>query len=250
MAPRSWCAVINPLASDRSVYAIELDPWRSRWLLEYAARRSADLSILPQTRGEDPPIIAVIVDHTVDGLLIRPQGAEVVEPETLVSVYCEATLGLDGTRFLFSTYILDARHDEDLCFEIAQPSHLYALQRRRYQRRNLRSKTPVWITPLASENRPALEATLLNISLGGLAARLDRAGADLCNTQRPVHLEFTLADSAETFRMPAHVRCKTPGASPGQVILALEFVSGPAVEAQREKLADALFRDLVVVTGG
>ena len=237
--------------ADTSAYAIELDEHQSGRLLEHATRTGADISVVPHTRADGLPIAGAITGSTGDGLLLSTRSAALSDPASLVSVYCEATVSLDGARFLFSTNILDACRDgDDLRIEIARPAHLHVIQRRRYQRRRLRGRTRVWITPGGCEDQRALEATLLNISTGGLACRMDQAGADLCAIEHPVHLEFTIADCEETFHMPAHGRSKTPGASPGQVIFSLEFARGAETETQRERLADALYANLVALTAG
>lgn len=237
--------------TNTSAYAIELDEQRSQQLMEHAIHDGAEISVLPHTRVDGLPVHAVITGCSDEGLLIRPQDVAAADPVSLVSVYCEATIHLEGARFLFSTNIIDVYEEgDDVRLEIAKPAHLHVLQRRRYQRRDLHSKTPVRITPTGCEDRPALEATLLNISTGGLACRTDQSSAEMCGTECPVNVEFTVADCAETFHMPAQIRSKIPGASTGQVILSLEFASGTETEAQREKLADALYSNLVGLTGG
>ena len=240
----------TPLA-DTSAYAIELDERQSRRLLEHATRAGAGISVLPHTRVDGLPMAGAIVGSTGEGLLLIARDAALHDPASLVSVYCEVTISLDGARFLFSANVIDARLDgDDIRIEIARPTCLHVIQRRRYQRRRLQSQTPVRITPVGRENQPALEATLLNVSTGGLACRVDQACADLCGIEHQVNLEFNIADCEETFRMPAHSRSKTPGASPGQVILSLEFAPGAETEAQHERLADALYANLAALTAG
>ncbi len=253
---------MNSPLTTTPAYAIELDKQRSQQLLERAIDDSAEVSVLPHTRVDGLPVHAVITGCTDEGLLIRPQDPA-LSPQpsalstqhsalvSLVSVYCEATIHLEGARLLFSTNIIDVCEEGDgVRLEIAKPTHLHVVQRRRYQRRDLHGRTPVRITPTGCEDRPALEATLLNISTGGLACRTDRTSAEMCGADSPVKVEFTVADCAEVFHMPAQIRGKTPGASGGQIIISLEFASGTETEAQREKLADALYSNLVALTGG
>ena len=134
--------------ADTSAYAIELDEHQSGRLLEHATRTGADISVVPHTRADGLPIAGAITGSTGDGLLLSTRSAALSDPASLVSVYCEATVSLDGARFLFSTNILDACRDgDDLRIEIARPAHLHVIQRRRYQRRRLRGRTRVWITP-------------------------------------------------------------------------------------------------------
>jgi len=242
---------MNTPPTDSSSYAIELDEQQSQQLLQYATRSGVEISVLPHTRVDGLPVMADIVGSTDEGVLIKPRDTTLGDPISLISVYCEATLCLDGARFLFSTNVIDAHQDgDDIGLEIAKPTHLHVLQRRRHHRRDLRSDTPVRITPDGCENRPALEAALLNISTGGLACRIDQTGADTCRIEHPVTLEFGVADCDEVFRMPAQVCGKTPGAEKGQIILSVEFASGAETEIQRERLSAALYHNLVALTGG
>ncbi|MCK4660824.1 MAG: PilZ domain-containing protein [Phycisphaerae bacterium] len=236
--------------TEKSAYTIELDERRSQRFLEQATRAGAEMGILPYTRVDGLPITAAIVGRTAQGILLRPQHTVAAGAVSLLSVYCEATITLEKTRFLFSTHILDLfQEGDEFTIEIARPTRLYMSQRRRYQRRDLRADSTVRITPAGREDQPALEATLLNIGTGGLACRIDQSGADACPEELPLSLEFNIADSAETFRMPAHIRGKTPGAGKGQIILSLQFASDTDLHPQRQRLANALYNNLIL-TGG
>lgn len=236
--------------TDSSAYAIELDGLQSQRLLEHATQSGAEISILPHTRSDGLPVLAAIVGSTEEGLLLKAKDNSPADSMSLISVYCEATVVLSQARFLFSTNIIDVvQEGDDLQLEIVKPSHLHVLQRRRYKRRNLRGKTPVRIMPVDRADQPVFEAAMLNVSTGGLACRIDQTDADHCALEHRVQLEFALVDCEETFHLPARVRGKTPGASPGQIILAVEFESGIETESEREKLAEALYSNLTALTG-
>jgi c-di-GMP-binding flagellar brake protein YcgR len=242
---------MNASPDDPFPYTIELAERQSRQLLERAAGASAAISLLPHTRLDGLPLIGVLASYTDQDLVLRVRNTAMTEPVSLVSAYCETAMTLEDARYFFSTNILDAASDgDDLRLEVAWPVHLRVMQRRRYQRRNLRRGTAVWLTPMGREDRPPLKATLLNIGPGGVACRIDQTGAEACGMEQLVHLEFNVAACAETFRLPAYLRGQTPGASPGQVILSLEFASGAEIEIQRERLADALYEPLTALTGG
>jgi c-di-GMP-binding flagellar brake protein YcgR len=234
-----------------SAYAIELDPPHSGRLLAKATRANADVAVLPQNRMDGSPTIAGIERSTDEGLLIRPRGRPLEDPAALVSVYCEATIELDGMRLLFNTNVIDAFTDANgVALEIAKPVHLHVIQRRRFGRRDLRSRTAVRITPMNAEDRPPVEGSLLNISAGGMACRVDSAtGAD-CSVGSCALVEFALAECHQPFHLPVQVRGHTPGASNQRVILSLEFVRSIETEADRARLAEALYFDAASLTAG
>lgn len=242
---------MNTPSADTSSYAIELDEQQSQQLLQEATRRGVEISVLPHTRADGLPALADIAGSTDEGLLIRPRDTTLGDPMSLISVYCEATMRLDDARFLFQTSVIDARQDDgEVRLEITKPSHVHVIQRRRFRRRGLRHDTRVSISPVGWADRPALRAALLNISTGGLACRIDRTDADACPADRPVILEFTVADCAETFCLPAHVCGRTPGAEEGQIILSVEFAYDAETEPQCERLSAALYHNVAALTGG
>lgn len=237
-----------PPPPDRSPYAIELNPRQSRRLVERAARAGAQVAVLPQTSVNDRPLDTRIVGHTPNTLILTPDDPIVGEPALLVSAYCDATMWIDAARFLFATHIIDAlEHGPGVQIEIARPARLNVVQRRRYQRRSLQSNSAVSIQPTDRAGEPSVQATLLNVSTGGLACRIDRESSELFSRERPVRLQFSIANSEETFQVPARVRGKVPAADERQMILSFEFV--PGAEQERDRLSDALYCNLAALTG-
>ncbi|MCP4591000.1 MAG: hypothetical protein GY842_09665 [bacterium] len=231
-------------------YAVELDERQSRRLLEQAARTRATVSVALNIREDNSPLDGVLLSAGGRGLLVETLPDDRHDPTALVSRYCEITLHLDQAQYIFSTTVMDAHvEDQGTRLELVQPPHLWVIQRRKYQRRDLRDDTPVRITAAASSGSDAV-AALLNISTGGLACRVSRSDADLWAIGEQLDLEFSVADCPDTFCFPAYLHSKTAGATAGQTILSLEFAPGNALDAQREKLATALYRNIPALADG
>jgi c-di-GMP-binding flagellar brake protein YcgR len=232
-----------------SLCSIELHAEHSRRLLEQAVAAWVDVTLRPSTNFDGPPLAGVLSGTTADGLVIRIVHPIPAEPAALVSVYCEVAVELNGARFLFSSNVVDAYLDgNDVRVEIARPEHLRVIQRRRYQRRLLHDSAHVSITPQGGGSGP-IPATLLNISTGGLACRVNAADVALCAQAAVSDLAFTLADCDHHFCLPARVCGQTPGARADQAILSFEFLAAADGDPQRTVLADALYSQLAALTG-
>lgn len=234
--------IMNAAPGETSAFAIDLDRRQSRRLIEHALRACAEVSLWPNAQPDDRPVTAPLAGHTSDGLILHPDRGADYKNMPMVSEYCEASFRLDDARFMFSTNVLDlARADDAWRLEIAKPTHLQVVQRRRYRRRGLRENTAVRITAAENGHREAAEAALLNIGIGGLACRTDQADADSFPIEAAIEVSFTLSESERPFELIGHVRGKTRGARPEHVILAVEFAAAHVPPDEIERLSHVLY---------
>jgi hypothetical protein len=236
-------------STESSAYAIDMDRDRSRRFIEQAVRAKAEVSVWPYTQDDGCPIRGALTAGTDHALVIQASLGAARAPA--ISEYCEVGFRLDDVRFMFTSNVLGLDSSgASSRLEIARPECLQVLQRRRYQRRDLRGNATVRIVPLQGGSRDPMEAALLNVGPGGLACRCTRADADRLLIDAPLRVAFSLRESASGFEFDARVRSKTGGAHPDQLILAIEFVPNAAQRECSERLADALYGPVAAMTRG
>lgn len=234
---------------ETSAFAIDMNRTQSHRIIEHALRVRAEVSVWPCTQADERPVAGPLAGRTDAGLVI--QATHDSAPLPLVSAYCEAGFRLDDARFMFSTHIIHVAQDENACrLEIALPDSIQVLQRRRYQRRELRGNATIKIAPPNGAARGAIAAALLNIGPGGLACRCDRASADRFGIDAPVRVSFALREGNMAFEFDAHIRGKTSGAEPEHLILAVAFAPNSEQREDIERLTEALYGPVTALARG
>lgn len=176
----------------------------------------------------------------------------------LIGTYCDATLYLGESRYLFSTDVLAATcvgPSDEVRLLVACPETLQVAQRRRFWRFCMAASSQVqlsWTNPDGTTG--AGVGWLCNVGADGIACRASVRVADQLGIGEQVKVDFALAPGdPQRFCLPATLCNKTPAGTKNTTILGMQFLAGPGFDASRqiiEKLRDRLlsFNDLVVKT--
>ncbi|MCP4250467.1 MAG: hypothetical protein GY778_25775 [bacterium] len=224
-----------------ALFAYQLDGRISQRVLEQAVRRGAALTLTPSDPGFHPWQGRIHSD-TAESLWVEvdPNGSG--SAPGWPSVCCDAELDLESTRYIFASNVLAEVVDADgRRLEIARPKQLQVVQRRRFWRAQLQESSPVLLDRLPGANGDAWSfmASMMNVSVDGLACLADRADADEIDVGERLRLIFQAAGNRESFVFDAVLRNKTLGGSEGQLVLGFQFEPGGDLE-QSERLQQAL----------
>ena len=239
-------------------YAIDLNARQSTRTLEQAVRHRAQILLQPRVRPEDDVIACqtVAIDTPAvwrtrrSCLVLVPEDAIVVDvqpfsPEAsdagpspatadaykdLVGTYCDITLNLGESRYLFCADVVTVVDSPSargpVRIYVARPETLQVAQRRRF-----------WRFGLAQSSRVELKWTnvdesvgegigwLCNVSGDGLACRADTRIADQMGIGEQLRIEFALTPGdPQRFALDGILCNKTPAGTEGTMILGFQFL--------------------------
>jgi c-di-GMP-binding flagellar brake protein YcgR len=238
------------IEAEISAFAIDLDPRQSQRIIERALRSQSEISLWPNTHVNDEPLVGPLAGQTRDGLVVNSQAVQSHDRLPMISEYCEASFRLDESRLMFTTNVLDLSYSGDIWrVEIARPECLQMVQRRRYQRRELRDSIVVEMTIAGRGESIPVRGALLNVGAGGLSCRVEQAAAGGLSLDETVTLSFSLPESHDRFVLSGRIRGKTRGADREQLLLAIEFDCTAGQRDQIERLSEALYAPLAVSRG-
>ena len=228
-AEQAWrvCIEIRLDPSEKGLsmsFAIELNERQSNRILEQATRRQAEVLLETRLGAENGPLVGELVpDHTSTiGLKIRNDPGLLLD--NLIGVYAEGHIQMGECRYLFSTHVIDVVPSEPHGKMIlARPQAIMVLQRRRFWRTPYADSSDVEITYDTGASREMVIGALCNLSLGGLAVRLNASLADGLLIGETVQTHFELPALNHLFKFNAVLCNKTPGGNKESVILGLQF---------------------------
>jgi Tfp pilus assembly protein PilZ len=214
---------------------VELPCDQTTRLIERALRMRATFEVTLKQAGA-MPVTGELARADGDVLvLVGPAG---LADATLPSVYCDVAFRLDGEEFHFTTVILaTVVQDDHLRLELSYPPRVMTWQRRRFVRAAVADSAAVIVR--GTGGAPG-EGRILNVSRDGLAFRIPTDRVAERAVGEPLELSFTLSADAGEFHLAGTVISKTPGGTPGTVIVGVQFIDDPATQATRDRLASAL----------
>ncbi len=222
----------------------KLDAERSERALETAIRTQAQVVL------ELPSYPA----HTVNGFLISGDqkailmeltGRPTLNPADLVNATCQVCVYSDH-RYQFATEITAApQWGETRSLAMVRPRIIHVLDRRRFVRAKLAPSSKVAIDWNRAGTPHRYTANLLNISIEGLACRVEDGAAAALNVGDSLRVTFQLPGHEKPFVLNATVSNKTP-ASTDYTILGVQFAASPNQTFAMDALKLALTRHLNV----
>ena len=126
---------------------------------------------------------------------------------------------------------------------MVKPTTITSVERRRSPRRRLRQPTGVLLRETSVEDGWHCQATLLNLSTGGLACRVpdsDRDGTGRLSVGQAVRVELRPSVSSPTLDLNGRIVTITQGGTPNHLVLGLEFIADQSLEVSRPRLQDVL----------
>jgi hypothetical protein len=222
--------------------AIQLDAAATARIIEASVRTQSQV-VLEMPRLGLGTINGFLISADDRALLMEITGRLAIRPADLVQQACDVNLYADQ-RYLFSSSVTAApQWGESRSLALARPSVLRVLERRRFLRAKLAPSSKVSVEWMCGGTTVRHVAPLLNISLDGLACRMDERAAATLQSDDVLTVSFDLPGQDNQFRFTATVCTKT-AASGGYVILGLQFVqcaqSADAIAELRTALGEPL----------
>lgn len=155
-----------------------------------------------------------------------------------------ASMDVATSRYVFKTHCLTTTAESDArVLRLVRPAAIAVVERRRSRRRAFRETTELVLHAIDPDAGWSVHADMLNISLNGAACRLreaDAAGA--LGVGETTRVTFSLGRGGRAFDLTARVVSWTRAGTPGNFVVGMEFVDDGRLEANRERLREALAR--------
>ncbi len=205
-------------------WVTKIEPEKAREVLEQAIRTQAQV-VLEIAAVQGATVNGFIVsgdDHT---LLMEVTGRPSLAPTQLVEASCEARLYMEK-RYSFPARIQLARKlGETVSLALSRPTVLGLVERRRFQRARLAPSSRVTLQWDQGGVAQRHIAVLLNVSVDGLACRLESGAVATLESQSVVRVQFALPGSDHRFDLPATI-CNRTAASAGHTVIGLHLQPG------------------------
>ncbi|MBI4719584.1 MAG: PilZ domain-containing protein [Planctomycetes bacterium] len=208
-------------------------------LLRRAIEERATLRLSVEADSLSPALTATITggDEEFLELLICMRDAD--ECARAADGLFHAGLVLDGVPYGFETVCSAAvTDDRKATLRIRTPATLRPIERRRTARHTFRE--PALVTMQFAGATQRCTATLLNLSLTGLACRVASEASTGVAVGMSVRADFQTDPDESPLSLAARVVTCTPAGTPGHLVLGMEFESAPASADDRERLRAAL----------
>ncbi|MHC4089920.1 MAG: PilZ domain-containing protein, partial [Planctomycetota bacterium] len=183
------------------------------------------------------PLQGSIESATAESLWIEIEQPEVTLGPELQSVCCDGVIELEATRFLLTSNVLAVVTESGASrVEIARPDGLQVVQRRHFWRATVQDSSPVVLSRPGAEDEAcwSCAASMMNLSVAGLACLAERSAADATEVGEQVRIMFRVRRSDEPFVVDSMLRSKTPAGTDGMIILGFEFnLAGDPQQQQR-----------------
>lgn len=203
---------------------------RAEEMLAEAVRAKTQIQLAPSESFLRPCVWGVLTEADEGKLVIEIERVSAT-PEQLYRLRrLYATLELRESRFFFDAVLLDAANvwGRGTLVEFNWPPIIAVEERRRSQRRKFRQPSTVTLTIVDGSAERSLQASVLNVSLHGMACKLGEEEACGLSVGMRLHADMRIGGSPERFEETVVIANVTPAGSPGHVVLGMEFVKKPS----------------------
>jgi len=218
---------------------------QSNRVIEQAVRRRAEITLEPRSWPDHEALPVVVFGSGERFLHVETVAKHDLPLESLVGVHLDAQMTLGQTLYIFDSHLTDIDYDRTKpALLLNRPRTLKVVQRRRFQRKALRSTCRVHLDPDPGGNGGPVTGELLNLSPDGMACRLGEEAAGSMPVGQRLHVAFCPQDAESGFEFDAVLTNKSQAGSEGNFILGLAFRAGPErrrAKAERERLCEFLY---------
>ncbi len=218
--------------------AITLDSEASYRAIEGAIRTQAQV-IIKMTDSPEVSIQGFLVSGDNSALLTEITGRFPVNESRILDAPCDVMVSCDRRYHYSSRITAIPKWGDSRSLAIARPKIINVGERRRFFRARLAPSTRVDLEWKEAGEIHHFQADLFNISLDGLACRLDESAAMALSRHDSLYVSFHLPGRDELFRFCASVSNKTP-ASEGCTIVGVQFVRAHENQADLDSLQELL----------
>jgi hypothetical protein len=206
-------------------FSFELNDRQSARVIEQAIRTGTPMRLEPQHANGGEPLSVQLTESDDQCLTFRFASSQAAGGCGLLpGQYCQVQFSLSGAMYLMSVHVVDL-DQQQACMRTSRPKKAQLLERRKFTRTRLASRTPVLIRWL-NEDRLA-EASLFNVAGGGLAFKIGKEFADRILVGDVMEAVFELAGLPRRFPFKISICNKTVASDNVSVIVGAQFLEGP-----------------------
>lgn len=174
-------------------------------------------------------------------LLIRLTGPDPMSRTLLPDFPARVTMMVADVQYEFQAVCVEQSATPDTqVIRILRPGTITSADRRRSPRRLLRRATNVVLRAPDVDEEWQCNAAMLNLSPDGIACRMPEQHAGPLRLDQTIRVMFHLARSSQFFDLTARVSNITRGATPGQLVVGLEFAVDSGSQESRAELRRVL----------
>lgn len=200
---------------------IRLDAQASQHALEQAVHYHAQAVI--NVPGRDGVTInGFLLTADASTVLMEVTGKPAIKPASLVGTMVHVEVFSDQRYQFAATVQSTPNWGASQALAFVRPTELTVIDRRRFWRARLAPSARVALEWTHCGSRERHNAALLNVSIDGLACRVDKLAASALEVQTSVTARFRMKESSREFQLEALVMNRTP-ASDGGFIVGLQF---------------------------
>jgi len=227
-------------------FTFHLSPQQSSRVIQQAVRHRAEVVLEPRGWALDDTLETTLHACDAEVLVVEASDRSEHPLEDLPGMHVDAQIVLGLTRYLCDTHVVDLDRPTGRRAQIvlARPRVLRVTQRRRFRRMMLRPSCRVRLQPIEAPTAEPVAGELLNLSVDGLACRVEQGAAQKVRIGDKMHVAFCPSEAERGFAFGGILRNKTYGASIGHVILGVEFLPEDQDEqarSNRERLREMLY---------
>jgi len=227
-------------------FSSELSPPQSRRVLQQAIHYRTELIIEPRGWPLGETLTGVLCGDQEDLLIV-----EIAAPDEhrlldgLVGMHLDVQMQLGQTQYVCDTHVVDMdSSDAGVVLFLARPPVLHLTQRRRFCRVTFRQRCQVHLERPDDPCPKPITGELLNLSVDGLACRVDQLRAGSLKIGDRLHVAFQPAQAELGFLFEAILRNKTEAGTLGRLILGVQFLvkeNDADGQSIRRRLSDFLY---------
>ncbi len=151
------------------------------------------------------------------------------------------TMTVSDVQYEFDTRCVEQPTTlEGRVIRILRPDTITSADRRRSPRRLLRQATIVSLRSHEADEGWHCDAVMLNLSPDGLACRMPEQHAGALHFDQTIRVTFRLGRSSQLFDLTGRISNITRGATPGQLVVGLEFAADQHSEENQAELRRVL----------
>lgn len=226
-----------------SMTASILSAQRAKEVLAELVRARTQVQLAPGECFLKPCVWGVLTEAGQQKLVMEIERVG-VPLEQLRGVPClYATVELRAGRYFFDANLLSSANDwhSGAIVEFDCPPIIAVEERRRSPRRQFKQASTATLAVVDGSTERSLQASVLNVSLHGMACKLGEKDAAGLSVGTRLHVDIRIGGLPEQFEVIAVIANVIPAGSPSNVVLGMEFVEKPSqrfCDAIRTRMID------------
>ena len=212
----------------------------TRLLIE-AAGANASVTLYSEDEARSRILSGVITGVTSSHLEINILELDRTALTARASSTLRAQVTHADSRYRFRTQCVesDAAAEIDV-LRVLKPARIVMVERRRSRRCHLRAQAEITLHDTNDAGAWSCSATMLNLSIGGLACRVRRRDAESMAVGQTLQASFRVGSPLEEFQMTSRVVSTTQAGTPGHMVVGMEFVADQHNREAWERLQGVL----------